>query len=66
MQETQVWSLVWEDPHATEQLSLCATTTEPRHPTVRASPQEKPPQWEAHAVQLETSPHLPRLEKARA
>ena len=29
MQGTQVQSLVWEDRHAAEQLSSCATTTEP-------------------------------------
>ena len=29
MQGTWVQALVWEDPHATEQLSPCATTTEP-------------------------------------
>ena len=27
MQDTWVWSLIWEDPHATEQLSLFATTS---------------------------------------
>ena len=26
--------------------------------------QEKPPQWDAHALQLESSPHLPQLEIA--
>ena len=29
MQETSVQSLIWEDPIFHEQLSLCATTTEP-------------------------------------
>ena len=29
MQGTQVRALVWEDPNAAEQLSPCATTTEP-------------------------------------
>ena len=29
MQETRVWSLIQEDPHATEQLSPWAITTEP-------------------------------------
>ena len=50
-------------PHAVEQLSLCATTTEPalyspratttvaRAPRARAPQQEKPLQWEAHALQ---------------
>ena len=30
------------------------------------APQEKPPQWEACAPQLESSPHSPQLEKACA
>ena len=29
MQGTRVQSLVWENPHAAEQLSPCTTTTEP-------------------------------------
>ena len=32
MQETRVWSLALEDPHATEQLRPCATNPEPRAP----------------------------------
>ena len=58
-------------PHATEQLSLCATTTEPaRHnywahvprllkpvcPRAHAPQQEKPPQWEACAPQQRVAP----------
>ena len=31
-----------------------------------APPQEKPPDWEAGAPQLESSPHLLQLEKPRA
>ena len=31
-------------PHAVEQLSPCATTSEPMRPRVRAVQQEKPPQ----------------------
>ena len=50
-------------PHATEQWSSCATTTEPvlqsprvttteaREPRAHAPQQEKPPQWEARAPQ---------------
>ena len=38
-------------PHAAEQLSLCATTTEARVPRARAPQQKKPPQWEARAPQ---------------
>ena len=33
-------------------------------PRDRVPPQEKPPQWEAHTPQLESSPHSPELEKA--
>ena len=62
--------------HATEQLSLCTTTTKPvlqspglqlckpvrtRAPAPR---QEKPPQWEAHAPRLESSPRCLQLEKS--
>ena len=55
-------------PHATRQLGLCATATEPACPSPRAvtteawAPrastlqQEKPPQWEARALLLERSP----------
>ena len=54
MQGTQVRALVGKIPHAAEQLSLCATTTEPvlkslqattteaRVPRARALQQEKP------------------------
>ena len=34
-------------------LSPCATTTEPTHPGAHALQQEKLPQWEARALQLE-------------
>ena len=44
-------------PHPLEQLSLGATTTEACVPRAHAVQQEKPPQWEAHAPQLEKSPH---------
>ena len=48
--------------------SPCATTTKkPVRPRACAPLQEKPPQWEATlAMQLESSPHLPQLEKAWA
>ena len=61
--------------HAAEQLSLCATTTEPAShnywactlepmsrnywahvPRARTPQQEKPPQWEAHALQRRVAP----------
>ena len=38
---------------ATEQLSPCATTTEAHAPRAHALQREKPPQWEARALQLE-------------
>ena len=55
MQGTRVQALVWEDPTCVEQLSPCATTTEPalqsprattteaHMPRARAPQQEKPP-----------------------
>ena len=51
---------------ATEKLSPCTTTTEPKHPRAQALQEEKPPQWEALTVQLliENSPCWPQLEKA--
>ena len=60
------------------QLSLCATTTEPalqspwiaateaHAPRVCGPQQEKPVEWEAHALQLESSPHSPQVQKACA
>ena len=49
-------------PHAMGQLSPCATTTEPTfykyeaHRSRGCAPQqEKPPQWEAHVLELESS-----------
>ena len=65
MQETQVQSLVRED-------STCHQDAKPMYhnycahqPRAGALQQEKPPQWEAHAPQLESSPCLLRLEKAQ-
>ena len=60
MQRTLV--LDWEDPwsgnipHVLKQQSPCTTTTEPECPKVCVLQQEKPPQGEAHAPQLESSP----------
>ena len=47
-----------------EQLNPCTTTTEAHEPRVHAPQQEKPPQREACALQLESSHCLPQLEKA--
>ena len=68
MQGTRVRALVGKIPRAAEQLSPCATTTEPalyspwgttteaRVPRARALQQEKPQQWEAHAPQWRVAP----------
>ena len=68
MQGTQIWSLVQNTSgsYTSGQLSLCATTTEAHTPRACALQQEKQPQWEAQAPQLESSPHSPQLDKARA
>ena len=76
LQETWVWSLIWEDPTYLEQLSLCTTNTEPVSQSLGAltteacgpwSPQqEKSLQWEAQAPQLESGPRSLQLEKASA
>ena len=42
--------------HQSQLLSLCSRACAPQ--------QEKPPQWEAHAPQLESRPRLPQLENA--
>ena len=78
MQETWVWSLIWEDP-------TCRRATKPLHCSywVCAQGQElkllspcvlEPmlhnrevlPQWKARAPPLESSPCTPQLEKAHA
>ena len=46
------------------QLSPCARTTEPLSPRACAVQQDKTLQGEAHAPQLESSPHSLQLEKA--
>ena len=78
MQGTRVQSLVQEDPtcHGAAKSmrrnsSTCATTTEIHAPRARAPQQEKPPQWEAHALRslctaTKSSPHSWQLEKAHA
>ena len=52
--------------HAVEKLSPCTKTTEPGslEPGLLKQ-QEKPPYWEAHALQLERNHCSPQLEKAR-
>ena len=63
-------------PHAAEQINPCATTTEPvlqspepqllkpTHPRACSVQGEKPPWWEAHSPQLESSPCSWQLEKS--
>ena len=64
IQGTRIWSLVGEDPSAVGQLSQCVTATEANAPRAHALQQEKPPQWEAQATQLENNPCSLHLEKA--
>ena len=66
MQGTWVRFLDKKNPHATGQLSLYATTPEPECPRACAPEQEKPLQWEAQALQLQSNPHSRQLEKAWA
>lgn len=60
---------VWEDSTGCEQLSLCASTTEPiccnywAHASRAHGLQQKPPQWEA-PLQLRVAPAHPNLEKS--
>ena len=75
VQETRDPSLVQEAPTCAKHLSPCTTTTEPvlwgpgtattkpTHDKAWALQWEKPPQWEVHASQLESSPCSLLLEK---
>ena len=56
VQGTQVEPWSGKIPHATEQLSPCATTTEAQAPRACALQQEKPPQWEARTQQRRVAP----------
>ena len=42
--------------HEPQLLSTCATATEAHAPRARTPQQEKPPQWEAHALQRRVVP----------
>ena len=76
MQEPGVQSQVGEDPTCPGAAkAVChnsgacvlepgTTTAEPSCPAVHALQQEKPPPWEAHTPQCESSPRLPQLEKS--
>ena len=74
MQGKQVWFqggfhvLRSSYTHAPRLLSLCPrtryATAEVRVPIACAPQEEKLPQWEARKPHLESSPHLPHLEKS--
>ena len=64
MQETQVQSLVWKDSTCHGATKPVSHNMEARAPKTCTLQEEKPPQWEA-PLELESSPHLPQLEKAR-
>ena len=59
MQGTWVQSLIWEDPTCQE-----ATKPEYHNYWAYALQQEKPPQWETCAPQLEGTSTSPQIEKA--
>ena len=61
MQQTLVQSLIQEDPTCRRVADPCATSTEP----VLTLQQEKPQQWEAHSLQLESRPRIPQLDKSQ-
>ena len=58
VQGTQVRALAGKIPHAVEQPSPCATTTEACAPRACAPQQQKPPQREARAPQRKVTPSL--------
>ena len=62
-QGTQAWPLE-EDSTCRGQLRPHATPLMPRRPRAPSVPQEKLPQWEAHAQQLKSSLSSLQLEKA--
>ena len=51
-------------PHASEQLNPVCHSYWVCVPRACAPQEEKPLKWEPHALQLESSPHLPQLEKS--
>ena len=71
MQETRVWSLIWEDltcHGATEHLRhsywACALDQGSRSRWSPCSTAEKPPQWEARTRQLDSGPSSLQLEES--
>ena len=61
MHGTQVQFLVQKDHRATKPMH---TMTQPTLPRAHVLQQEKLPQWEAQAPQLESSPHSPQQKEA--
>jgi len=58
--------MLWRNwAHEPQLLSPCASTTDPQVPRACAPQQEKPPQWETQAPQLESSPCSLQLEKVQ-
>ena len=76
VQEARTQSLILDDPLSHRALSPYPTAVEPVFESLGAantgpicqkdldSQQGKPLQWESHALQLESSPRLPQLEKS--
>ena len=64
MKGTRVWSLAQEDPTCLGAAKPIGHNYGSGTPKAHAQQWEKPPQWEAWALQLESSPHSPQLEKA--
>ena len=49
-QETEIWSLIWEDPTCHRAPKPMPQPLMPARHTVRAPQQEKPPQWDVQAI----------------
>ena len=62
LQESDSWTC--NTPHATGQLSLSSTAAEASVPRAHALQEEKTLRWETWAPQLESSTHLPQIEKS--
>ena len=64
MKGTRVWSLAQEDPTCLGAAKPIGHNYWSGTPRAHVRQREKPPQWEAWALQLESRPHSPQLEKA--
>ena len=56
------WTCALE-PRRHNYWALMPQPLKPMNPRAHAPQQKKPLQWEAHTLQLESSPNLPQLEK---